>query len=145
MALLAAWTYANNQNSSLLPLYCLYTKECQRMKSYWELNVTQHSQWPGILAWIITTCDFWEQDPGSNHFHLCEECCRILWMRECSHANWVMYRHRSHPQNTSLNKTEPTQVKIFQRVKVWRHRSETLITCHDIGKQIRISIPNSQP
>lgn len=118
MTLLAAWTYANNQNSSLLPLYCPYTnEECRRMQSYWELRVTQCSQCPGVLVRIITASDFWDQEPGSISSHLHDERCRILWMRKCSHANWVMCGHGSHLQNNSLKKTEPTQVKIFQRVK----------------------------
>lgn len=65
----------------------------------------------------ITTSDFWDQEPCSISSPLHDERCRILWMRKCSHANWVMGGHGSHLQNTSLKKTEPTQVKIFQRAK----------------------------
>lgn len=145
MTSLAAWTYANNQNSSLLPLYCTYTNGgCWRMQSYWELHITQRSQCPGILVWIITTSDFWDHDPGSLRSHLHDERCRILWMRKSSHANHVMCGHGPHLQNTSLNKTTYSRTYSGQNIpeiKSWRHCSQKLVTWRDIANRSDSACP----
>lgn len=114
------------------------------MQSYWELHITQRSQCPGILVWIITTSDFWDHDPGSLRSRLHDERCRILWMRKSSHANHVMCGHGPHLQNTSLNKTTYSRTYSGQNIpeiKSWRHCSQKLVTWRDIANRSDSACP----